>query len=768
MIIEVFKDYDQALRLFDSVRYNDNEPPRPEDFVGWQFNSTNKRDYDPYINDTAPGPQPDDTIYFDSSPGNIKLSSSVKNIVLDYRSPELVSWGGKYTAFKTQEGHSGRHTSDIWKAELVFQDDSGIDDGSFAISLNDTIAVKSSRKNSSAPYWLPEVTYNQNILEDNRAIKTTFERSAGNSSIYKVTVEIDPYWLKDEAFQSCNEYISFVEVEISIADIAGNILKCKIPVAFVLYLFDTDEVLSNIKTIKLDFIDTYPSNLFIDKDVIGKTSARAYSENTKLHDLGFEVKFGLKSDSVGYLSGMTEKYEEDGNLTSIQRIDGIDRTGNVKVFAYLEGSDQDEIFCSIPAKTIKVEIDSSLSELVKAATYVEAELGTFISECEDNTRKINIDPFIPSVLRNEEIYGLCKLYEKFLNTMYTPVGSLCRISILEKISRIGKLKDPDSCESKLLPKFFEEHGSELNFSREDLQKVAASLFNHLPDNTADSIDNILDSIYRRYAAILPYIDRWKGTERAFDLIFRAIGMDTSIDYLWENEEGELVPEGEASEDFNLSSHLRLVLNSGEYTRQEIRAMLPFAYKAAKSILPVNRVLEDIFIQDNYRIQKIDPAIVVVDASIESSDDSEKIRFSWDASSIDQADISTSKIIIKLPSRVAKCETTTTSPEYPAQDNCSFYFIRLNESNRSRIDKSLKLSFYRNGTLLTETSMSISNTRISRDRVLIEADYATDNVQAANLFNSYISDPSVTVKAAFEFNRAVDNYCISISSEEYEA
>ena len=578
MIIEVFKDYDQALRLFNSVRYNDNEPPSPEDFVGWQFDSIN----------TYPDPQPEGTIYFDANSGKYTLSSTTQNIALDYQAPELVSWSGKYTVFEGQK----------WISELTFKDESGIDSGSYEVFLNggsDQYLLRSSRKNSTAPDWTPTVEYSE-LVQDQSAITVSFQRNSVEKNKYRVTVEIDPSKLSQTALLGCTEYVSYLKAGIKIYDIAGNEIRCTLPIAFVLYKISADEILNDVSRLKLDFIDTYPENLMVDSDVIGKTTIRAVSSNEKLHKLGFHVRFGLKSDSVGYLSGRTESDGEEP-LTTIQQIDGIDRSGRVKAFAYLDGTYDGQMKCSLEPVIISIQVDPNLAQLVRSATYKEAELGTFVIECEDNVRKINVDPFIPSVLRSEELYGLCKLFERYLNTMYTPVGSTCRIGLLEKISRIGKMKDPDSCESKLLPNFLEEHGSELSFTRADLKIAAETILRHLPDNTAITTDRVIDSIYRRYASITPYINRWKGTEKCFDLLFKVIGIDCRIEYLWEDSEGNFVTESDAGEDCSLSTHLRIAINSRGYTPDEIKKLVPFVTKCAKSVLPVNRVIDGITIEE---------------------------------------------------------------------------------------------------------------------------------------------------------------------------
>jgi hypothetical protein len=346
--------------------------------------------------------------------------------------------------------------------------------------------------------------------------------------------------------------------------------------------------------------------------------------------------------------------------------------------------------------------------------------------------------------------------------MYNPVGASCKIGVMEKISRVGKFKDADSCEAKLLPRFFEEHGSELKFNREDLKSAAETILKHLPYNTRATTDDVLDSIYRRYAAILPYIDRWKGTNRSFDLLFKAIGIEPRVEYLWEDEEGNLVSEEEASDEYTLSSHLRLVLSSDLYTKAELNSLVPFTYKAVESVLPVTRVLEDVYIQENYTAVDHNESMTVVDRSIACTPvHTDQIKFTWNARSLKAAKITSDQIVIKIPVRSHKTKSDLIDAEFPIQDNCSFYFKRWDLTRKTRSDKTLKLTFKRNSNILTDLYIDPTSVILERDSVVLKGLSTASNVQSANSINMYRLDDTVDLEASFEYNRAVENYCVSI-------
>jgi hypothetical protein len=334
--------------------------------------------------------------------------------------------------------------------------------------------------------------------------------------------------------------------------------------------------------------------MLIGKDEIGRTTAVVENRNVDLAKLGLTVKIGLAGDSVGYLdpSGREEEtYDpalDQESLTTIQKIDGIDRSGYVHVFAYMD-SGVDPISCEISGEDIKLTLDKNFGQRVKNATWAEGTLGKFITECADNTRKLFVEPFIPSVLKHEELFGLCKMFERYLNTMYTKMSGDCRIGILEKTHRISEFKNIDKVEPELIGYFAREHGSELTMTDEDIRKASEVLKKYAVDNF--NTTDIVERVYRRLYRLLPYIDQRKGNFSSFDLIFNVLGISAKIYPLWEDpfDSSKMRKKEDAGKDWMLSGHDSLEL-SEKYDKEDVQNLAEFTYKAAKSILPITRVI----------------------------------------------------------------------------------------------------------------------------------------------------------------------------------
>ena len=320
MKIEVFKEYSGGFRAFDS--YN-------PDYITWMFDSKNRRDQPPeYINDMAPGPQDDDTIYFDSKPGELLLTSELSNVILDYQAPEAVLqyFTGTFNAFKPG-------TSNKWHVEVVFKDDSGIDSCAYRLYVpgeEEITLVTSSRKESESPEYSPDIE----PLPAELGIEISFQKSPVLNNMYRMTVDIDPVTLIEyqeqhgkEIIKQCNSEISYLTLAADIYDLAGNVLEFKFPDTFVLFERDQKSIVESLSKLRISFTDTYPLNLLIGKDVIGKTTIVVENKNMSLASLGMTVKVGLASDSVGYIDPngrADEEYDPSLNqnsCTTLQKVD---------------------------------------------------------------------------------------------------------------------------------------------------------------------------------------------------------------------------------------------------------------------------------------------------------------------------------------------------------------------------------------------------------------------------------------------------------------
>lgn len=793
MIVEVFKSFEDGLLLFNAI-YPD---------TGWRFDSYNQRDgetHPPYQNpnwisaaaplEPYPGDPRPNTIYFDSKPGRYKLKSTVKNVVIDTKPPELVSWTGRFTVFAGEK----------WSAEFVIRDDSGIDSGVYKITArtpddNVRTLAESTRKDSDPPAYIPQIKVDGRL----NGVVITVDQSENEQSLYRIKLEIDPsvlgVWEKsgDEgSLISCNSFISYAKLSLHIYDIAGNDIDLinpdNFPKTFAVYTVDRENILGEISRLTLDFINTYPPGMLVGSDVIGKTTILVTNRNLKLVDLGFKVVFGLKPDSVGYLSGIPSDLSpsKDGTYYSqTQDVDGIDSTGYVKAFAYLDGT-LGNISCDISGETITLEIDSDLAQDVRGSTYVDGILGKFISECLDNKRRLYVDPFIPDILKGEGIFGLCKLFETYLNTIYTPMEGDCRIGILEKIHRISEFKDPRECEPRLLTRFADEHGSELKFNREEVENVAAILKKYTNTDTVGNLDEIVDKIYRRYYEILPYINMWKGTAKSFDLIYRVLGLRVELFPLWEGPDHKMVREDKAGDDYWLTTHLEVEVH-GEYDDDDLRTLSDFSLKAAKSILPVIRVIDASTIVDDF-VDDSDLNMTVIDLTGPKNDLEENFAvFSWENQKIQKAKVKSSSLEIYLPVD-AKCtfiEGNTNSKK--ADTNPAFWFLRWSDMRKTYGPISLKFAFTSvSGSdapvdpETVEYAMGFYPTSVElrRNNVVLHLEDTEQNRQYLNTWNNWTSryavDPygfdtrnTLIIFRIFrskDHSATLENFCESITGD----
>ena len=834
MKIEVFKDYCQALRQFDGT---------------WKFDSENHRDgktcppyrrglgnpeyNEEYSNRLAPEPKERaGTIFFDSQAAAVKVYSTQENVVIDTNKPVVYESSiiGRYTAFKKyvpkttdiQETPKVPDLSTIsgsrqavnyinqdqrtkWHFEAIFRDDAGIDGEVYElydVSTGETFFAYS-RKESTGPYWFSQRSTGFSLT----GVNVKFTQSQYDKCAYKIEIDIDPESLtkyteyegydpedkdRDGFLHKCNDHFSYLKLGIRIFDISGNVYdthengdESDIIKPFVLFNVSKTDLLKDVRPLIINFIDTYPPNMFIEEDMIGHTTVEVTNPNTTILEYGFKFKIGLLDGSVGYISEKKLYSEEDRDPNiDFKLVDGIDSSGYVKAYAYLDG-EFGNVSCKIGGETVIVELDKDFCAELRALTYTEGKLGRFIVECESNKRKIYIDPFVPSVLKHEGIYGLCKLLERYLNTMYTPMSGDCRIGILEKIDRISHFKDPDTCEPELLTRFADEHGSELSFNHDDVKKAAETLRKYFADEDYDT-EEIVEQIYRRYYSILPYIDRWKGTDESIYLLYRVLGINATVVPLWEGPNGDMVPEEEAGDDYRLSSHIRIALKSDKIKRKDMVALSNFAIKAVKSILPVVRVISEVRADDETESDAtITITVVKNEGEIVETKNVEKILFVWKPNSIKKAVSHDNYYTVELdaypgesvevrhqPKEKTDANEENYHPEYPIPDYAGFYFSRLKDYLKTfqRSDVSFTIATLDEGNELRwkpdiDCKFIVKDIKIVRNKILLEVDGSKSEI---NKFNTNVEDPSKYLTIGFLFTRHIENYCEPITLSKYWA
>jgi hypothetical protein len=386
--------------------------------------------------------------------------------------------------------------------------------------------------------------------------------------------------------------------------------------------------------------------------------------------------------------------------------------------------------------------------------------------------------------------------------MYTPLDKDCRIGILEKIHRISEFKNPDSCETSLLPNFASEYGSELEFNYDDVKAAAEVLAKYSDNDIRQTKEELAETIYRRYYSILPYIDKWKGTPKSIELLYRVLGIKAKLIPLWEGPSHDMLPEyvltssstsnnriqksntdalkpnPRVGNDYCLSSHLMIVLTSAEITTADMKKLSDFAFKAVKSILPVNRVISAVNIYDTMVSDQSDLFLFYTLTSIEKNpgEKPEKISFSWKCSNMSPIDSTTADEVIKIEIPMYTDYTEVghviaSQTKYPIPDNCAYYFTRF----RDTIDTYGTLPIYfsiakMQSEIMTPTGMDISfdvsKIDLRRNKVILTCKKLDGSSAAISSFNTNLQSSTAFINVSFKFSRAVENYCKPITLDQY--
>lgn len=682
MKVEVFKLYDSGNKLFDSIIESN--------YITWRFDSKNRRDFDPHINDLTPGPQAKDTVYLDGNMGEYDLVSTIKNIVLKYDTPVFLKDKSKYTNFYKFEG------SDLveFPMEFYVSDKLGLDNEVVEIGFNwnDTTHTSSDGK----------VLYSQRrdfVNDDGRPIK---DEIAGNFEPYlsseffvdsfstqidsitntltKITFKIKMAgnYLKEVHNDLIEgKYTAFTYLDklyVKMYDLAGNEVvlfgnKPLIPIPYTM-----DKFVELLQRLTLTFYDTYPVNLFLDQDVIGNTTAFLENPNVEFtKKFGLDTVLTLEKESLGYLVDGTRKEsgreEGDDVIIITQDIDGIDAVGYVIADAWLKG----DIF------------DDEINSVIRNHTFVWAKLGEFIKECIENRRKLSVEPFLPEFTKGTLFHDFCKLLEHFLNTEYTPLEKSCRIGLLEKIKRIGDFNDIGEIEFPAVKYYADNRGSELDFDLE--------AFNGIRDMSKryNNFDFDTKQLVRDMYRLLPYVNRYKGAITCFNILYRALGLNVELIPLWgkkgESEgDTEFVEEIFADDTYWLSSHIILKVNG--YLAYDLAEIATAIYRLARSILPVIRVIDYLLIEEfsssaNYL------KLGYVGKTHDLSDNTLKhIIFLWNKKDI-SVHYGKSQTIVKIPVFAEKCFFADNTAPAPATNNCIHYFSRFANTVKTH---TLKMAF----------------------------------------------------------------------------
>lgn len=789
MKIEVFKLYSDNDKTFDSINPT---------YIKWLFDSTNTRDVSPiHLNNELERPQGDDTVYFDGNISEYDLKSTIKNIVLKYDKPTLMRDKSKYTSFFEQENSD----EVIFPMEFYVYDQLGLDTDVVEIGLNynevsnDGEILYKLKRNFSEDLpigTVEEITVGKYVKLDEEEFKVenfSIKKEQLTKTLHRINFDIvitnaDNGALfevdNDLELGEYSEYEELGKLYIKVWDLAGNELvifgeKPLIPVSSTQMSF-----VEKLQKLIISFYDTYPKNLFLENDVIGNTTILVENHNGLLcHKYGMDVILRLENDSLGYLVENSKRYETtDGGLQNIpelnltEYVDGIDAVGYVKANAWLYSP----IF------------NNELNGFIKSHTFERGLLGAFIKECIDNTRKINVEPFLPEFTRDSVFYDFCKFLETFLNTEYTPLEKNCRIGLLEKIKRIGDFNDIHNIEFPAIKHYAEDRGSELQFDIEAFEKIRdmSSKYNDFDFDTKTMIRDL----YKK----LPFINRYKGTIDCFNILFRSLGLNVELIPMWAKKEDEnsdviFVPEyntAHENEDPNyintayddsfwLSSHILLKVNG--YLAYDLVQIANAIYKLARSVLPVIRVIHHLLIEErsissNYlKLGFID---MQQDNSSSKANDIQGISFSWKSDRIKLLNRG-DDLILEIPSYVDLCETSSDwvgwSEDYhnPKVGNCIGFFNSfkhmLENYNRklildfSRLSSGLNVADSLNDLIpITFGGIKTKKITFETNKIRIHCDPLDIGVLSSIKTNDYLS-------ITFVFRRTTNKFCYTAKLQD---
>lgn len=469
----------------------------------------------------------DKQIRFNANVFNYIVHTELSNIVLKYDSPVIYAEG-------KEDAYTGIFT---WKEkylvldgydyhilfDILMHDPIGIDAYAYEAYVRNTLFGHVDRKtNYSSTYTGPAEHVSYAVFEDEQTAKSGAEGSArptegswitihstskkgvsqehfkisklvdkftgkdDTESIFRVSVQLsgqgyddkyintdeDKYieWLNTidntdsteqqiiDAWNACNG------VKFKFFDVAGNVTYWVMPKIEIVVV--TLDELYHMQKLILEFVNTKPSDLFLGTDLIGRTTVKVTNRNSKL--VSYPIVISLDEESIGQLYRNTYKelYLKNDNLSSIAKI-ATEDVGNIAESGW------------VVAHAI-VDVDDFVDELEFARIMIQnllradGSLGEWIKECNDNVRKILLDPFVSQYLKettdkDNAYYRFVKFTEKYLNTMYKAYGKNCYVSILETIARIGNFNDCSSIYTALLDKYDNDHGDMMHIDSDEIE-----------------------------------------------------------------------------------------------------------------------------------------------------------------------------------------------------------------------------------------------------------------------------------------------------------
>lgn len=378
--------------FFKYITYNDGTT---EEWIPGHLPNKNKNDYPPPLGEVT------GTIFLDSSPGIIYMTSIIGDIIIDTKGPEFVSEDVQYVVIDSNR-----------KCSFTINSDTLIDVCQLRITCGDEVLYECARNKT-------EHTISENIS------KLSYNKTGNN---YVLSFTLDKSYSVDKLNKN--------QLKIEVWDIAANKAEYITDGKWDYITLDDDE---KIQHLIIDFIDIYPENMIVSKNIEGKVLVRVTNPNKFLW--AYQPTVNLFNDSIGVIDESTLTYHEDQGVLTFY-ITHINKKGNINVEAWID-VDNNEI-----------------KEFVKNATYADATLGPFIFA--DEGRKYKFNSYTPEYLTDEIYKAFVKFTEDFLNTSQESLSTGNAVSTLEKIARINNFNDPFRTETPLLSEYVKQFNIEVN------------------------------------------------------------------------------------------------------------------------------------------------------------------------------------------------------------------------------------------------------------------------------------------------------------------
>lgn len=407
---------------FHYITLNTDDPPKDQTIYGGEVDNSGKtkREGGNYPNEH--GAWPIGTIFLDSSPETLYMTSSVAEVIIDTEPPKFVNEDVQYLVF-----HSNR------VCKFIIDSDTLLDVCQLKISCGDDILYQCSRKAG-----INSLTFNdEDNNEQNYITKISCNK---NVNQYTLTFTLD----KKYSAKALNDN----QLKIEVWDIAAN--KAEYTTNKTWHNLDDDP--NTLKPLIIEFIDVEPENKIISKNVEGRVLVKITNPNDALWTI--PPAFDLFNDSIGIIDESSiAYYNEDGEDVSI-----TDIFANKVVTLFYVTNINKKGYINVEAW---IDVDNSdIKELVKNYTYADASLGPFIFA--EEGRKYKFDSYTPNYLSDDLYKKFVKFSENFLNTSQTSLSTGNYISTLEKIARINNFMDPFMVEPPLLNEYVKEFNIEVN------------------------------------------------------------------------------------------------------------------------------------------------------------------------------------------------------------------------------------------------------------------------------------------------------------------